>query len=540
MERRNFITNVTLTLTGIATMHNSLGNASTTHKENKLQENNFADDFELNEVTITELQEKMASGKLSSEQITQLYLKRIDEVDKKGPAINAVIEINPDAISIAKAMDDERKAGKVRSALHGIPVLLKDNIDTGDKMMTTAGSIALLGNIALQDAFIIKQLRKSGAVILGKTNLSEWANFRSTRSCSGWSSRGGQTKNPNMLDRSTSGSSAGSGAAVAANLCAIAIGTETNGSICAPAAMCGIVGIKPTVGLWSRSGIIPVSATQDTAGPMTRTVKDAAILLGVLCGVDEKDTLTKNSIGKNYSDYTKFLDANGLKGKRIGIDKSYMKKHEGVDDLVNMALKEMKKAGAEIVEIEPLLTDTTIGDAELAVLCFEFKDGLNHYLSESNSKLRSLKEIIEFNQQNETKSMPFFKQEIFEMSETKGNLKSQEYLIALEKTFTGSQSAIDASLKKYNLDAICELVAGPANCIDMVNGDYGIYYNSGVAAMAGYPHITVPAGMVFGLPVGLNFFGTAYSESTLISIGYAFEQASMKRAKPDFKNTFII
>jgi amidase len=304
--------------------------------------------------------------------------------------------------------------------------------------------------------------------------------------------------------------------------------------------MCGIVGIKPTVGLWSRSGIIPVSATQDTAGPMTRTVKDAAILLGVLCGVDEKDTLTKNSIGKNYSDYTKFLDANGLKGKRIGIDKSYMKKHEGVDDLVNMALKEMKKAGAEIVEIEPLLTDTTIGDAELAVLCFEFKDGLNPYLSESNSKLRSLKEIIEFNQQNETKSMPFFKQEIFEMSETKGNLKSQEYLTALKKTFTGSQSAIDASLKKYNLDAICELVAGPANCIDMVNGDYGIFYNSGVAAMAGYPHITVPAGMVFGLPVGLNFFGTAYSESTLISIGYAFEQASMKRAKPDFKNTFII
>jgi len=540
MERRNFIKNATLALTGIATLQSSLLNASPTLKEKKLPENNFADDFELNEVTITELQEKMSSGKLSSEQITQLYLKRIDEVDKKGPAINAVIEINPDAISIAKAMDVERKAGKVRSALHGIPILLKDNINTGDKMITSAGSIAMLANNALEDAFIIKKLRESGAVILGKTNLSEWANFRSTRSCSGWSSRGGQTKNPYMLDRSTSGSSSGSGAAVAANLCAIAIGTETNGSISSPASMCGIVGIKPTVGLWSRSGIIPISATQDTAGPMTRTVKDAAILLGVLCGVDEKDRPTKNSIGKSHSDYTKFLDANGLKAKRIGIDKSYMRKHEGVDNLVNMALEEMKKAGAEIVEIDPLLTDNTIGDAELAVLCFELKDGLNQYLSESNSKLRSLKELIEFNQQNETKTMPFFKQELFEMSEAKRDLRSQEYLTALEKTFTGSKSAIDASLKRYNLDAICELVAGPAHCIDVVNGADGIYYSSGVAAMAGYPHITVPAGMVFGLPVGLNFFGTAYSESALISIGYAFEQAAKKRAKPDFKKTFII
>ena len=540
MKRRNFISKVTVALTGIATLHSGLSNATSTKIKNKLPENEFADHFELNEVTITELQEKMASGKLSAVQITQLYLSRIDKIDKKGPAINAVIEINPDALSIAKALDTERKNGKVRSLLHGIPVLLKDNINTGDKMLTTAGSVALLGNIAPHDAFIIKKLREAGAVILGKTNLSEWANFRSSRSCSGWSSRGGQTRNPYMLDRSTSGSSAGSGAAVAANLCAIAIGTETNGSICAPSSMCGIVGIKPTVGLWSRSGIIPISATQDTAGPMTRTVKDAAILLGLLCGVDENDSATKNSTTKNYEDYTRFLDTNGLKGKRIGIDTSYLKKHEGVDALISETLEKIKSLGAEIVELEPLMSDTTINDSELAVLCFELKDGLNHYLSQTNSAFRSLKDIIEFNKKNEAKVMPYFKQEYFEMSEAKGDLKSSEYLLAVEKTFTGSRKIIDAALQRNKLDAICEPVIGPANCIDEVNGDYGVYYSSGIAAMAGYPHITVPSGMVYDLPVGLNFLGTAFSEPTLISIGYSFEQATMKRVKPAFKKTFII
>ena len=540
MKRRNFITNVTLAATGVASLNSCTSNPSPTNKENELHENNFVDNFELNEVTISELQEKMASGKFSSEQITQLYLKRIGEVDKKGPVINAVIEINPDAISIAKAMDVERKNGKVRSALHGIPVLFKDNINTGDKMITAAGSIALAGNNASQDAFIIKQLREAGAVILGKTNPSEWANFRSTHSSSGWSSRGGQTKNPYMLDRSPSGSSAGSGAAVAANLCAIAIGTETSGSICSPASMCGIVGIKPTVGLWSRSGIIPVSATQDTAGPMTRTVKDAAILLGLLCGVDEDDAVTKQSATKSHVDYTKFLDENGLKGKRIGVDNSYLKRHPGVDDLMQEALEKIKSAGAEIIQMEPLISDKTVGSAELTVLCFEFKDGLNKYLSKSNSKLKSLKEIIAYNRENTEKAMPYFKQELFEMSEAKGDLKSKEYIAALEKTFIGSQKAIDSTMKKYNLDAICELVSCPANCIDVVNGDYGVYYTSGVAAMAGYPHITVPAGLVFELPVGIAFFGTAYSEPTLLSIGYAYEQASKKRTMPEFKKTFVI
>lgn len=540
MKRRNFITNLTLATTGVASLHSCTSNPLPTNKENELHENNFVDNFELNEVTITELQEKMSSGKLNSEQITQLYLKRIEEVDKNGPAINAVIEINPDAIIIAKAMDAERKNGKVRSILHGIPVLFKDNINTGDKMITTAGSIALLGNNASQDAFIIKQLREAGAVILGKTNPSEWANFRGARSSSGWSSRGGQTKNPYMLDRSPHGSSAGSGAAVAANLCAIAIGTETSGSICAPASICGIVGLKPTVGLWSRSGIIPISATQDTAGPMTRTVKDAAILLGLLCGVDEEDVVTKQSATKSHVDYTKFLDENGLKGKRIGVDNSYLKRHQGVDYLMHEALAKMKNAGAEIIQIETLIADKTVDSAELTVMCFEFKDGLNQYLSKANSRLKSLKEIIEFNKQNEAKAMPYFKQEYFEMSETKGDLKSKEYIAALEKTFIGSQKAIDSAMKKYNLDAICEPVCGPAHCIDVVNGDYGVFYTSGVAAMAGYPHITVPAGLVFELPVGVAFFGTAYSEPTLLSIGYAYEQASKKRTRPEFKKTFAI
>lgn len=521
-------------------MQNSFGSAPITNLENKLQETQLENEFELDEISIQELQEKMINGKFSSEQITQLYLNRIDAIDKNGIAINAVIEINPDAINIAKTMDTERKNGNYRGVLHGIPVLIKDNIDTGDKMMTTAGSIALSGNIASQDAFIIKKLRDAGAVILGKTNLSEWANFRSTRSCSGWSSRGGQTKNPNILDRNTCGSSAGSGAAVSANLCAVAIGTETNGSISCPSSMNGVVGIKPTVGLWSRSGIIPISSTQDTAGPMTRTVTDAAILLGALCGTDSNDSITKESFGKNFSDYTKFLNKDGLKGKRIGIDKSYLKKHESVDIVINEALEQMKIAGAIIIEIEPVYADEKVDAAAMDVLCFEFKDGLNKYLSKSNSKLKTLKEIIAFNKENENIAMPFFKQEILEMAQAKEDLNSKKYKEALKKTFTGSCNAIDAALKKYNLDAICGPVAGPAYCIDKILGDYGVFYGGySFAAMAGYPHITIPAGMIFDLPIGINFFGTAYSEPTLISIGYAYEQVSMKRRKPLFFKTLF-
>lgn len=540
MKRRNFISNVTLSLTGIVAMQNSFGSAPITNLENKLQETQLENEFELDEISIKELQEKMINGMLSSEQITQLYLNRIDAIDKNGIEINAVIEINRDAINIAKAMDTERKNGNYRGVLHGIPVLIKDNIDTGDKMMTTAGSIALSGNIASQDAFIIKKLRDAGAVILGKTNLSEWANFRSTRSCSGWSSRGGQTKNPNILDRNTCGSSAGSGAAVSANLCAVAIGTETNGSISCPSSMNGVVGIKPTVGLLSRSGIIPISSTQDTAGPMTRTVTDAAILLGALCGIDNKDAITRSSLGKSFSDYTKFLIKDGLKGKRIGIDKTYLKKHESVDVVINEAIEMMKIAGAIIVEIESIYPDPKVDAAAMDVLCFEFKEGLNKYLSQSNSKLKTLKEIIEFNKENETKAMPFFKQEILEMAQAKDELNSKQYTDALKRTFKGSQNAIDVALKKYNLDAICGPVAGPAYCIDKILGDYGVFYGGySFAAMAGYPHITVPAGMIFDLPIGINFFGTAYSEPTLISIGYAYEQVSLKRKKPRFLKTQV-
>lgn len=540
MKRRSFISNVTLSLTGIVALQSSFGTTPIANIENKLQKTQIEDEFELDEISIQVLQEKMVDGELSSEQITQLYLNRIDLIDKNGIKINSVIEINPDAINIAKVLDAERKNGNVRGVLHGIPILIKDNIDTGDKMMTTAGSIALNGNIASQDAFIIKKLRDAGAVILGKTNLSEWANFRSTRSCSGWSSRGGQTKNPNILDRNTCGSSAGSGAAVSANLCAVAIGTETNGSISCPSSMNGVVGIKPTVGLWSRSGIIPISSTQDTAGPMTRTVTDAAILLGALCGIDDKDTITRNSLGKSFSDYTKFLDKDGLKGKRIGIDKSFLKKHESVDAIINDALEQMKTAGAIIIEIEPIYPDEKVDAAAMNVLCFEFKEGLNNYLSQSNSKLKSLKDIIEFNKENENKAMPFFKQEILEMAQAKEDLNSKQYKDAFKRTFTGSRNAIDAALKKNNLDAICGPVVGPAYCIDKILGDYGVFYGGySFAAMAGYPHITIPAGMVFDLPIGINFFGTAYSEPTLISIGYAYEQVSLKRKKPSFIKTLV-
>ena len=379
------------------------------------------DDFVLNEITIDALQTKMQNGEQTSRSITQLYLDRIDAIDlptgqagKKGPAINAVIEINPDALAIADEMDKERKSGKIRGPLHGIPVLIKDNINTGDKMMTTAGALALVGNKAAKDAFIITQLREAGAVLLGKTNLSEWANFRSTRSTSGWSSRGLQTKNPCVLDRNPCGSSSGSGAAVAANLCAVAIGTETDGSVIAPSSFCGIVGIKPTVGLLSRSGIIPISATQDTAGPMARTVRDAAILLGALAGVDSEDGVTANSKGKAEKDYTSFLKVNGLQGKKIGVEKSFLKGQPDVVGLFQQAIALLKQQGATIVEIELLKETNLLGDAELTVLKYEFKDGVNKYLATANAPVKTLADVITFNKQNEAKAMPWFKQEILE------------------------------------------------------------------------------------------------------------------------------
>jgi amidase len=434
---------------------------------------------------------------------------------------------------MADAMDKERKAGKIRGPLHGIPVLIKDNIDTGDNMHTTAGSLALADHFAKQDAFIAHKLRAAGAVILGKTNLSEWANFRSSRSTSGWSSRGLQTKNPYVLDRNPSGSSAGTGSAIAANLCAIGIGTETDGSIVSPSSVNGLVGIKPTVGLLSRTGIIPISKTQDTAGPMARTVRDAAILLGALAGTDPKDSYTLNS--KIEKDYTKFLDAGGLKGKRIGVEK-LDKPNAGMQKLLQDAIAVLKKQGAEIVEVELGKQLKKIGNAEYTVLLYEFKDGLNQYLSTANAKVKTLEDVIAFNKAYENKAMPFFKQETLELAQSKGDLNSKEYLDALKKTTVISRAAIDKILKDNKLDAIAGPTNGFAVCIDLINGDYDNGFSfSSPAAMSGYPHITVPMGSWHDLPMGLSFFGAAWSEGELIKMAYAYEQASKKRIAPKFK-----
>lgn len=496
-------------------------------------------DFPIIEASIDDVQQQMHSGKLTAVQLTKLYLQRIKDIDKSGPFINAVIEINPDAVSIANTLDNERKAGKIRGPLHGIPVLIKDNINTGDKMMTTAGSLALVGNIADKDAFVINQLRKAGAIILGKTNLSEWANWRSTRSTSGWSSRGGQTKNPHILDRGPCGSSAGSGAAVAANLCMVAVGTETDGSIIAPSSFNGIVGIKPTVGLVSRSGIIPISATQDTAGPMARTVKDAAILLGAMVGIDEDDTITQNSKDKYVTDYTKFLDKNALKGKRIGIEKSFLHGHEGVVALYKEAIHTLQQQGATVVEVDLLKLTNPLGEAENIVLQYEFKNGVNRYLAHSKGKVHTLNELIAFNNKNAATVMPYFQQELLIQSEARGTLQDKDYLDALAYS-TSARAIIDNLMKTENLDAIAGTSIGPACCIDLINGDYDTgFYFCPPAAMAGYPHISVPMGSYQHLPVGFSFIATAYEEPKLLALAYAFEQATHKRVIPQFKANFI-
>jgi len=534
MQRRKFLKNTSAAGFTIA----SVFNMGAANGQTKFDKNN-ADNFELNETTIDALQQAMQSGKYTARKITELYLKRIEAVDKNGPKLNAVIELNPDALSIADAMDKERKAGKLRGSLHGIPVLVKDNINTGDKMMTTAGASALQGNYATKDAFIMQQLRASGAVLLGKTNLSEWANFRSTLSCSGWSSRGLQTRCPYILERNPSGSSSGSGAAVAANLCTVAIGTETDGSVVSPSSVNGLVGIKPTVGLLSRHGIIPISATQDTAGPMARTVKDAAILLGALTGVDEEDAVTKNSMGKAQKDYTSFLNTNGLQGKRIGIEKAFLTGNEQVVALYKEAIEVLKTQGATTIEIDLKKALGDMGDAEFTILKYEFKDGVNKYLSTANAKVKTLKEVIEFNKQNETTAMPFFKQEILEMCEAKGDLNSSEYKESLQKTLS-SRLIIDDMIADNKLDAICGVTNGLSWCIDLINGDYDTGFSfSSPAAMSGYPHITVPMGMIHNLPIGLSFMGGAYTEAQLISMAYSYEQSTKKRTPPAFIATSI-
>lgn len=536
MQRRRFIINAALSgLTIPAFLQAcSTGKGPDTDMEFQVH----PDDFALKEVTITELQKMVMDGKTTVRAITEQYLKRIEAIDRSGPNLRSVIEVNPDALAIADAMDAELKSGKYRGKLHGIPVLVKDNIDTADKMVNTAGSIALEGNHPKQDAHIIRLLRESGAVMLGKTNLSEWANFRSNQSSSGWSSRGGQTRNPYVLDRNPCGSSSGSGTAVAANLCAVAIGTETNGSIICPSSINGIVGIKPTVGLWSRSGIIPISATQDTAGPMARTVTDAAILLGALVGKDERDPATAVIDGKFQNDYTQFCDRNGLNAKRIGVEKSYLKKSAPIDALLQTALDRMKNAGAEIIEVDFLEEVKSIGEDEYTVLLYEFKDGLNKYLSSASGKVKSLEALIAFNRANASSAMPFFTQDILEASQAKGGLDSPEYKKAVRNVVETSQKAIDGIMGKHELDGICGPSYGPSWCTDHVNGDYWTGYGfSGPAAMAGYPHITVPMGFVSGLPIGLSFFGKAWTEAQLITLAFAYERLSGNRRPPEFTET---
>ena len=493
--------------------------------------------FEFDEITIAELQEGMKSGKHSARAIVEKYLERIEAIDKHGPAINSVMETNPDALEIAEALDKERKEKGPRGPLHGIPIFIKDNIDTGDRMMTTAGSLALLGSRASKDSFVARRLREAGAVILGKTNLSEWANIRSNHSISGWSGRGGQTKNPYALDRNPCGSSSGSGAGASANLCAGAIGTETDGSIVCPSSANGLAGIKPTVGLVSRTGIIPISHSQDGAGPMCRTMRDAATLLGALTGVDLEDSATAASRGKSYTDYTQFLNADGLRGARIGVLRKTFGFSAAVDKLMESTLEVMKKQGATLVDPVEITTLGKFGESEFLVFMYELKADLNAYLARlgENAPVKTLKEIIEFNERNHEKEMPYFGQENFLKAEEKGPLTSKEYLEALGKNHKlARKEGIDAVMDKFKLDAIIAPTGGPAWITDFVNGDSFGGGSSDSAAVAGYPNINVPAGFVCGLPVGISFFGRAWSEPVLIRLAYAFEQTTKVRKAPRF------
>jgi amidase len=493
--------------------------------------------FEFEEITIAELQAGMTVGKYSARAIAEKYLTRIDQIDKNGPAINSVIEINPDALSIAEALDKERKDKGVRGPLHGVPVMIKDNLDSADRMMTTAGSLALVGSKPPKDSTVAQKLREAGAVILAKTNLSEWANIRSGHSTSGWSGRGGQTKNPYALDRNPCGSSSGSGAGVSANLCVGAIGTETDGSIVCPSSSNGLVGIKPTVGLTSRSGIIPISHSQDGAGPMCRTVRDAATMLGAITGIDEEDRATLDSRERSYTDYTQFLKSDGLRGARIGVVRQRFGFHEGVDKVMESALDALKREGAILVDPTNIETSGKFGDSEFIVLLYELKADLNAYLARlgPNAPVKTLKDIIEFNEKNREKEMPYFGQDTFIKAEEKGPLTTQEYLDALAKNHQlARKEGIDATMEKNNLDALIAPTGGPAWIVDHVNGDYFGGGSSAAAAVAGYPNITVPAGFISGLPVGISFFGRAWSEPVLIRLAFAFEQTTKIRKAPRF------
>ncbi len=496
--------------------------------------------FELDEVTISGLQDGMRSGKFTAHSLVEMYASRIEEIDKHGPAVNSVLELNPDALSIASSLDQERKAKGPRGPLHGIPVLIKDNIDTADKMMTTAGSLALVGSKPLQDSFVAQKLRSAGAVILGKTNLSEWANIRSSHSTSGWSGRGGLTRNPYVLDRNPCGSSSGTGAGISANLCAVGIGTETDGSIVCPSSSNGLAGIKPTVGLVGRSGIIPISHSQDGAGPMCRTIRDAAILLGALTGIDPQDSATAGSQGRSFTDYAQFCDPNGLKGARIGVARKYFGFNDAVDALMERALDAMKQQGATLVDPAEIETLGNFDKSELLVFLYELKADLNAYLARlgPNAPVHTLKEIIDFNDRNRQKEMPYFGQDLFVKAEAKGPLNEKAYIDALEKNHQLARTeGIDATMDKYKLDAIVAPTGGPAWLTDLVNGDHFAGGSSNAAAVAGYPNINVTSGFISGLPVGISFFGRAWSEPTLIRLAFAFEQTVKARQAPRFLST---
>lgn len=501
-----------------------------------------ADDFPLAEATVADLQAGLASGAWTTRSIAEAYLGRIERIDPRGPALRSVIEVNPDALSIADRLDRERRAGRLRGPLHGVPVLLKDNVDTADRMTTTAGSLALAGWIPPADSGAAARLRQAGALLLGKTNLSEWANFRSTRSSSGWSGRGGQCRNPYVLDRNPCGSSSGSGAAVSANLAAAALGTETDGSIVCPSSANGIVGVKPTVGLVSRAGVVPISHTQDTAGPMARTVRDAAVLLGVLAGPDPRDPATAAGETRGLADYTPFLDPDGLRGARIGVARQFLGFHEGVDRVVEDAVAAMRAAGAVVVD--PVVLGPGAGRrlqaAETDVLLYEFKAGLNAYLARRGpgAEVRSLADLIAFNERNAETEMPYFGQERLIAAQERGPLSEPAYLTARATARRLSRAeGIDRTMDEHRLDAVAAPTGGPAWVTDLVNGDHFGGGSSGYPAAAGYPNVTVPAGAVHGLPVGLSFFGRAWSEPTLVRIAYAFEQTVQARRPPRFRPT---
>jgi amidase len=493
--------------------------------------------FELEEITITELQEGMKSGRFTAGSLVDKYTQRIEDIDKRGPAVNAIIEMNPDALSIARELDRERKAKGPRGPLHGIPVLIKDNIDTADRMMTTAGSLALVGSKPAKDSFVAQKLRAAGAVILGKTNLSEWANIRSSHSTSGWSGRGGLTRNPYALDRNPCGSSSGTGAGISANLAAAGIGTETDGSIVCPSSSNGLAGIKPTVGLVSRSGIIPISHSQDGAGPMCRSVRDAAIVLGALTGVDPEDAATAASAGRSQANYEQYCDANGLQGARIGVVRKYFGFNDAVDRLMEQAIAVTRKQGAIVLDPVEITTLGKFDDTELTVFLYELKADLNGYLARlgASAPVKTLEDIIAFNEHNRAKEMPYFGQDLFIKSQANGPLTEKEYTDALAKNHQLARTeGIDLVMDKHKLDALIGPTGGPAWITDLIAGDHFGGGSSNTAAVAGYPNINVIAGNIFGLPVGISFFGRAWSEPTLIKLAYSFEQATKARQAPKF------